>query len=340
MNRQPSEDQLSIVCEGLSQEQIHFEQDVLLRRYSWFKTGGTASLIVNPSSILQLSIAIALLNRLRVPYKLIGETTNLLFLDDARYSCFICTKRISSLNIDHENKLIVAESGAMLADLSRLALYSAVSGLAGFEGIPGTIGGAVFMNAGAYGVDVKQVLEKVEVVLPDGAIRVMPADQLDLSYRNSVFKKGNHPGVVCRAFFRSKPGDQHDIYTEMENIHAIRHRNYEYMYPNLGSIFAGSIYRSLGKKDKFFALAAAAYYLFNYRIRLNRRETPINRKWLNELAVKRFNIHFKNQPFSDKSLNVLINNGQHTDELLCYINQMKTLLGPSIHIENEIVESF
>lgn len=331
---------LRIAYQELLESQIHTDQNVNLRQYTWFKTGGIASLIVNPESIKQFSFAISILGRLKIPYKIIGETTNLLFLDDVSYSCLICTKRISSIVIEKNQNLIVAESGAMLPDLSRLALAEGIGGFSGFEGIPGTIGGAVFMNAGAYGMSIQQVLEKVEVVMPDGTIKTLEADSIALSYRDSIFKRGRHPGMVCRAFFRAVSGDQKRLYAHMENIHAVRHRHYEYMYPNLGSIFAGSVYRTLGKKDKVFALAAAMYYLFNYRFRINNRETPINRKWLNELAVKRFNIHFDKQPFSEKSLNVLINNNHHTDDLLSYIDQMKNLIGIDVPIENEIVQSF
>lgn len=67
---------------------------------------------------------------------------------------------------------------------------------------------------------------------------------------------------------------------------------------------------------------------------------PLNRKWLNDIAVKRFGLHYERQPFSDKSLNVLVNNGHHSDELLAYIERMKELVGKDVPIENEIVEPF
>lgn len=324
----------------LGEAGVNLDLQVNLREYTWFKSGGMARMIAQPTSINSLAETIRILNSLQIPFKIIGETTNLLFLDDRTYSCLVCTKSIGATVLETKANQIVTETGAMLPSLSRFALHSEIGGFTGFEGIPGTIGGAVFMNAGGYGTNVQQLLQKVEVIMPDGRIESIDVEKLEFSYRNSVFKKGTHPGIIVRAFFRAVPGNQKKSYSRMEEIHANRHRHYEYMYPNLGSIFAGSVYRSLGKKDPLFRVAAAMFYFFNYQFRINKRETPINRKWLNDLAVKRFGIKFEKQPFSDKSLNVLVNNNHHTDDLLAYIDQMKSLVGMDVPIENEIVNPF
>lgn len=331
---------IRVAHKKLCEAGIPTDVDVSMRQYSWFKTGGTARLLLKPQSITQLSLVARLLTRLALPYKVIGETTNLLFLDDVHYSCLVCTTHIRNIDFDPERRFLIADCGVMLSDLSRHALSLELKGFTGLEGIPGTVGGAVFMNAGAYGSDMHQVVEKVEVVMPNGSIQTLPVSALGFKYRDSVFKSGKNLGKVCRVFFRAEPGNKEQLYAHMETVHALRHRHYEYMYPNLGSLFAGTLYRSLGKKDRLFACAASLYYLFNFRLRFNKRETPLNRKWLNSLAVKRFNISYVKQPFSDKSLNVLINDNHHTDELLLYINQIKDLLGDDISIENEIVNSF
>ena len=83
-----------------------------------------------------------------------------------------------------------------------------------------------------------------------------------------------------------------------------------------------------------------AYYLWCYKWKAFRRESPINRKWINDITVKRFGITFREQPFSDKTMNSLINNGHHTDEVLDYISQIKAIIGEKVPIENEIVVGF
>ncbi len=317
----------------------HLER-VNLREFSWFKTGGTASRIHFPETIDELATLIGSLNAEGTPFKIIGETTNLLFLDDREYGILISTKKLDRIHHDPEQGQIEVETGYLLPELSRYALNRSIKGFAGLEGIPGTIGGAVFMNASAFGYGISRCLTSVEVVMPDGSLKSLSHEELRFAHRDSVFKSGRHPGIIIRAFFKAERGDPKSIYRVMEDCHSRRHRSFEYMYPNLGSIFAGSVYRSMGKRDHYFHICAALFYFFGYRFKSIGKETPLNRKWLNDIAVKRFNLHFPKQPFSDKSLNVLINNGHHTDELLAYINRMKEIIGDDVPIENEIVEPF
>ncbi len=126
----------------------------------------------------------------------------------------------------------------------------------------------------------------------------------------------------------------------MEVYHAKRHKYQDFMYPNLGSIFSGSPYRALGRRDRIFKLISAAYYFVNYEFKLFRRESPINRKWLNDIVLKRFPLHYPLQPFSDKTLNCLVNRGQGTEEMVRFIRQMEDLVSGQIPLENEIVDEF
>jgi len=328
------------VASELAEAGVPLKQHVPLKEYSWFKSGGDAHLVATPESVASLVETIGILRRSRVAFKIVGETSNLMFLDDRDYSCLVCTKGVCGMTHEKESGQIVTEPGVMLPDLSRFALREEVGGYAGFEGIPGTIGGAVFMNAGAYNYSIDQVLMEVEVLMPDGKVETHPAEELELSHRDSAIKRGKHPGIILRSRFEAKPGDVKKMYGEMELYHAKRHKYLEYMYPNLGSVWAGSVFRELGKRDKVYAILSGAYFLLNYRYKLFRRESPINRKWLNDLTVKRFNLKFRKQPFSDKTINMLINNDHHTDEILDYVRQIQDIIGDSIPLENEIVEPF
>lgn len=326
--------------QDLEKHAVPFYTDVDLKEFSWFKSGGSIRLLISPETVEQLHDAVRLLVQQRISYKVVGETSNLLFLDDADYGCLLCTKGVSGMSFDAHNSLIVAEAGALLPELSRLALRHSIHGFAGLEGIPGTIGGAVFMNAGAYGYSVDKVLRKIDLITPEGEMRTLEASELGLKHRDSLLRQGNLKGIVARAWFDATPGDPRNIYGEMELFHAKRHKYLEYMYPNLGSLFVGSVYRELGKKDIYYRVVSALFLGLNYKFKVFRRESPINRKWINDFTVKRFDLKFRIQPFSDKTINSLVNNGQHTDELLDYIKQLQDLTGNRMTIENEIVRPF
>ncbi len=328
------------VVDYLAENNIRVNRNVVLSDITYMRTGGVAKTIAFPVSGRQMSGLVSILNKTDTPYKVIGATSNLLFLDDAKYTFLLCTADIKTIEYDDANQQIICDTGVMLPDLARFALYQSVDGFAGLEGIPGTLGGAVFMNAGAYGYEIKDTLTAVDIVTSDGTARRFAAEELGLSYRTSVLKKKELQGIVTRCYFSARQGDAEKIAGEMELYHAKRHKYQDFLYPNLGSLFSGSPYRSMAKKDKYFKYVSAAYLLFMYKLKIHRRESPINRKWLNDIAVKRFHLEYDLQPFSNKTINCLVNRGQGTDEMVRFIEEMKELTENSIPLENEIVQGF
>jgi UDP-N-acetylmuramate dehydrogenase len=324
----------------LSNSEVKYTKEVSLSVFSYFKTGGNADLILFPSNQKQLAECVRRLNQDEILFKIVGETSNLIFLDDVNYGCLISTSKISFLQYDEKKEQIISDCGTMLPNLSRFALFQSITGFEGLEGIPGSVGAAVFMNAGAYDDDIKKTLVSVDVILPDGSIKKYKNDELELSYRNSVFRTKKKDEIISRCYFKGKQSNLNSIYNRMSLLHAKRHKYQEFMYPNLGSLYSGSVYRSLAKKDLFFRLISSGYYLICYKWKLFGRESPDNRVWLNDIAVKRFGISYRVQPFSNKDMNTLINNGHHTDEILDYIDQLQKLIGDKIPIENEIVYKF
>lgn len=319
---------------------IEIKENIDLTKFSYLQTGGKAKILILPKNTEEVLQTIKLVNSYNVKYKVIGATSNLLFLDNSDYSCLISTMNLKGINIDKNTNDIVASSGEMLGDVSRYALLNSITGFEGLEGIPGTIGGAVFMNAGAYGYEIKNVLKSIELIDDKGNLLLINNDQLGLKYRNSHLKDGKFKGIVVSARFTIKFEEQSTIEKRMELFHAKRHKYQEFSYPNLGSCFSGSIYRALGEKDNLFKLVSMLYFLFNYKLKIFRRESPINRKWINDLAIKRFNFDFEKQPFSNKNINTLVNRGQGTDEMLRYINEINKLSDNKIPVENEIVKAF
>ena len=326
--------------ETFHEDGVDFRENEDLSEFTYFKTGGRVALLVFPTSIEQLSRCVETLNGNRIPFKVIGETSNLVFLDDRTYTCLVSTVRMNRILFNQETSRFECEAGAMLPDLSRRALLEGLGGFAGMEGIPGTVGGAVFMNASAYGDGIHKVLDSVDVVDPDGSVRNMKTAELGFAYRDSIFKRGESSSIVVRAHFHAAPGDRRKIYAKMELAHAKRHKYNEYMYPNLGSVFAGSIYRALAASNLEYRIVSTLFYLFNYRWKLFRRESPLNRRWINDYTVRKFGITFGTQPFSDKTMNTLVNAGIHTDDVVKYIEDIKKLTRGSVPVENEVVNPF
>ncbi len=319
---------------------LNFEENVNLSKITYLRTGGTANYIIFPRTNDEVCEAIKIMNRLSIKFKVVGATSNLLFLDDKVYSCLLSTDRLKGMLVNQRTGLIEAGSGDMLPELSRFALLHSSTGFEGLEGIPGTVGGAVFMNAGAYGYEIKNVLEFVEIVDFEGNLKKLDKVDLKLGRRISSLRKGEVTGVIVRCYFKFQKEDPSKIAYRMENYHAKRHKYQDFLYPSLGSIFSGQVYKALGEKDRYFKLVSAFFYLFGYKWKIFRRESPLNRKWINDLAVKRFKLYDGLQPFSDKTINCLVNRGQGTDEMVNYIRKIEELTDGKIPVENEIVEEF
>ncbi|MCK0195605.1 FAD-binding protein [Ancylobacter sp. 6x-1] len=322
------------------QHGIEVQRSVDLADFTYLRAGGTAHVVVFPNTPAQVASVQGFLHQSNLQSKVIGNTSNLLFLDDETYSVLLCTTKMNKIVYDAANGVIAADGGAMMPDLARVALWNAVAGFEGLEGIPGTIGGGIFMNAGAYGFELKDPFLRAEMVHPDGTMRMYEAAEFKLSHRSSILRKESKGSIVVRAYFRAEKGDAEKIYRRMELYHSKRHKYQDFFYPNLGSIYSGSPYRALAHRDPVFRLLSALYYFFRYEFKLFHREAPINRKWLNDLVLKRFDFKYDIQPFSDKTLNCLVNRGQGTAEMVRFIEQLGELSDGRIPLENEIVRPF
>lgn len=336
----PVETSMNRLLEALVLAGIKFRENVDLSQFSYMKTGGTARLIIFPASLEEMAEVMRETAKADLPRKIIGNTSNILFLDEARYSLLISTQDMQKITFDEDTGIFCAEAGAMMPDLSREALYREMTGFEGLEGIPGTVGGGLFMNAGAYGYELKDVLRYADVVTPDGTIRRLNSSDFKLSHRSSILRKEGKGSVVCRLYFSGQKADPKAIFGKMEVFHAKRHKYQDFMYPNLGSIFSASPYRALTKKDPVFKILSAFYLLFRYDLKIFHRESPINRSWLNNIAIKRFPLRYPTQPFSDKTLNCLVNRGQGSTAMVQYIKDMDRLTDGKLPLENEILEEF
>lgn len=232
---------------------LTYAKDELMAKHTSFRIGGAAKRMAFPQTAEQVVILSGFLQELGVKPLVIGNGTNLLVSDEGLDTVVInMAGEFASVGKTGETEL-TATAGISLA---RLALFACQEGLTGLEfahGIPGSLGGAICMNAGAYGGEMKDVLREVTVLYPDG-IRTLSADELDLSYRHSVFS--DHPEtIVLRAKITLQNGDKDAIKARMDELMAKRRASQPLEFPSAGSTFkrptgyyAGALIEGCGLK--------------------------------------------------------------------------------------------
>ena len=213
---------------------IAYKENEPLAAHCTFKIGGPARLFVQPVDHAQLCRAVALCKAQSVRHYLLGNGSNILFADEGFAGVVIDISALGS-DIAVEGNMLTAGAGVRLAALCRAALEHGLSGLEFAYGIPGTVGGAVYMNAGAYGGEMKDVLASVEYLTAEGNIVEVPASALDLSYRHSIFETNG--GCILRATLRLKKGDPAAIKARMDELMQKRIDKQPLDKPSAGSTF-------------------------------------------------------------------------------------------------------
>ncbi len=220
------------LCETVTAENVLTDEP--MDRHTTFRVGGPADFFVTPANEEQVRDTLLLLKKENVPYYVMGNGSNLLVGDKGFRGVIIqIAKKMNQIRVDGET--IYAQSGALL---SRVAAQALANGLTGFEfasGIPGTLGGAVMMNAGAYGGEMKQVLANAYVLTKVGEIRVIPADLMELGYRTSIFSKNQD--IVLGAELKLERGNEENIRNYMEELKEKRVSKQPLEYPSAGSTF-------------------------------------------------------------------------------------------------------
>lgn len=228
-DRQQFEQELATVLEA---DQIRREEP--LSRHTTFRVGGPAEYLVTPQ-IAQIPQVVELCRRYDLPLTVIGNGSNLLIADGGlRGVVMEIGKAASGIRVIDEKDLAVS-AGSLL---SETAAFAAKEGLAGMEfaaGIPGSLGGAVVMNAGAYGGEMKDILSGVRVLTQRGEIRVRPADELDLSYRHS--RMMDEQDIVLEARLNLTQDSTAVIRARMEELRKKRVEKQPLEYPSAGSTF-------------------------------------------------------------------------------------------------------
>lgn len=220
------------LCRIMPEEQVHVNEP--MSRHTTFRTGGAADWLAEPESEEELAAVIRLCKSHEIPWYILGNGSNLLVGDKGFHGVIIALgkkwKQVSS-----EGNKIRAGAGTALYNVAKQAYLSSLTGLEFASGIPGTIGGAVVMNAGAYGGEMCQVLRQVKVMTLDGEIKTLDAGELELGYRTScILSKGY---VVLEAELELDKGNQEDIKDLMDDYAGRRRTKQPLEYPSAGSTF-------------------------------------------------------------------------------------------------------
>ncbi|MCI8317231.1 MAG: UDP-N-acetylmuramate dehydrogenase [Lachnospiraceae bacterium] len=203
-------------------------------RHTTFRIGGPADVFVAPDTVEKVAQVIRVCREAGVPFYIVGNGSNLLVSDDGYRGVIVqIYKNLSAIQTDGET--ITAEAGAMLSVIAKRAQAVSLTGFEFASGIPGTIGGAVVMNAGAYGGELRDVLQEATVLTKEGEIRTVSAEELKLGYRYSVIPE--REWIVLAAKLRLKSGDPEMIRKRMEELKVQRVTKQPLDLPSAGSTF-------------------------------------------------------------------------------------------------------
>lgn len=224
-----------------------------MKKHTSFKTGGEADVFVKADTAENIIKAVDALREENIKYVIIGNGSNLLVSDRGIEGAVIeIGSNMNEITVDEDK--IYAQAGALLSALSSAAADNSLTGLEFASGIPGSVGGAVFMNAGAYDGEIKDVIVYADVI-KDGRVVRLSKDELKLSYRSSVISQDGL--IVVGALFRLKKGDKDAIREKMADFAARRRDKQPLNFPSAGSTFkrpegyfAGKLIEDAGLKGK------------------------------------------------------------------------------------------
>ena len=236
----------------LEQNNIVYKLSEPMKGHTTFKIGGAADIMITVCTVDELRCAVTACSSASVPWMILGKGSNLLVSDEGIEGAVIALDgEFKSITVDGD----VITCGAALS-LSKLCTVAADSSLTGLEfayGIPGSVGGAVYMNAGAYGGETKDVVAEAAYMTPDGEVGTLNNAELAFGYRTSIFKSNEN--IILSAKYKLAPGDKQSILARMEDVMDRRRTKQPLEFPSAGSVFkrppgafAGTLIEQCGLK--------------------------------------------------------------------------------------------
>ncbi|KGM46245.1 UDP-N-acetylenolpyruvoylglucosamine reductase, partial [Neobacillus niacini] len=221
------------------------KRNELLSQHTTMKIGGPADIFIEPASLGDIQKVMTFLKERQIPWRAIGRGSNLLVSDKGIEGVVIKL----GPGLDHltiNDSTITVGGGHSLVSLSTLISKKGLSGLEFASGIPGSVGGAVYMNAGAHGSDISKILTKAHILFEDGSMEWISNDEMEFTYRTSVLQK-KRPGIVLEAEFQLTKGDRTSIVSQMQKNKDYRKETQPWNFPCAGSIFRNPLPNYAGK---------------------------------------------------------------------------------------------
>ncbi|GAK31444.1 UDP-N-acetylenolpyruvoylglucosamine reductase [Weissella oryzae SG25] len=219
------------------------KKDEQLAKHTNTRVGGPADYAFWPQSLAELSAVVDYARQMNLSITVLGNASNLIITDEGLRGLVIFLAELKQITVnEHE---IRAEAGAMIIDLAQVAQEHALSGLEWAAGIPGSVGGAVYMNAGAYGGQIDGCLTTAEILTRDGQIQTLTNAELDFGYRHSSVQDTG--AILLAATFTLRPAKSEQILAQMEDFNERRASRQPLEFPSCGSVFKRPVGHFAGK---------------------------------------------------------------------------------------------
>ena len=213
---------------------IDYITDMPMKQNTSFKIGGTADFVVYPSSIEKMSLLVKYLFDNEIDYIVLGNCSNILVSDDGIKRLIIKTDKLHKISV--EKTILTCQSGVLMSKAANTALSEALTGMEFAHGIPGSIGGGVCMNAGAYDHDLSEIVTDSIYVNKKGDIININNSQHDFNYRKSLFTQ-NNDYIICQTTFQLQQTDREQIQQKMFELMQKRRNSQPLEFPSAGSVF-------------------------------------------------------------------------------------------------------
>ncbi|MBQ3475304.1 MAG: UDP-N-acetylmuramate dehydrogenase [Bacilli bacterium] len=276
-----------------------------MSKHTTYKVGGECSLFVTPSSIDNLICLLKKLKELNIKYKILGNGSNVIFSSNKYDGVIINLCKINKVEIYGEK--VYVEAGYSLIKLTNLCANNGLSGIEFASGIPGAVGGAIYMNAGAYKSDMSEIIEDVTILDENLNIKTLKKDELDFSYRHSIFMEKNY--IILSTVINLNKGKKEDIVELMNNRRQRRIESQPLEYPSAGSVFR------------------------------NPSETIFSGKLIEDLGLKGYSIG--GAKVSEKHANFIVNyNNATAEDIMSLISFIKEKVKEKYNIELKVEQEF
>ncbi len=217
----------------LKKQGIDIKEQIPLSRYTFTKTGGPAEYLAFPKNTAEVEKLVKATRIDKIPLTIIGNASNLIIRDGGIDGLVIILTELKEIKV--EGNQVTADAGARIIDTAFAAAHHGLSGMEFAAGIPGSIGGGVFMNAGAYGGEMQEVVDSVHVLTRSGEFKTYSNQEMNFSYRHSIVQETGD--IVLTASFKLVPKDRLEILDQMHYLNALRRYKQPLEYPSCGSVF-------------------------------------------------------------------------------------------------------